>query len=256
MAEIQAYLKINFNYIIVKRFIKTSLPHSNKLRPDIFNSILVIAPHPDDEILGLGGLIIKSIIEGRQVNILYLTDGENSDIWQDKEKIRRERIKLSEKVYLKLDIPASNIFRLHLPDGSVPQQGEEGFNHAVETIKEIIEQINPEAVFTTHCDDYWPFDHVAAAHIAKEAVLRSDARPQFWYYWVWAWYNIRPWQLFGSKIGNLRKMDIRDQLSRKKELTDIYMNSLTPDGKPWSGILPKPLLKAFKYPFEIVEKIL
>jgi bacillithiol biosynthesis deacetylase BshB1 len=38
--------------------------------------ILVIAPHPDDAELGMGGAILKFQNEGRRVGILDLTDGE------------------------------------------------------------------------------------------------------------------------------------------------------------------------------------
>ena len=38
--------------------------------------ILVIAPHPDDAELGMGGAIVKFLNEGKKVGILDLTDGE------------------------------------------------------------------------------------------------------------------------------------------------------------------------------------
>lgn len=38
--------------------------------------ILVIAPHPDDAELGMGGAILKFIAEGRRVGVLDLTSGE------------------------------------------------------------------------------------------------------------------------------------------------------------------------------------
>ena len=38
--------------------------------------ILVIAPHPDDAELGMGGAIVKFVKEGRRVGILDLTSGE------------------------------------------------------------------------------------------------------------------------------------------------------------------------------------
>ncbi len=38
--------------------------------------ILVIAPHPDDAELGMGGAILKFVKEGRRVGILDLTSGE------------------------------------------------------------------------------------------------------------------------------------------------------------------------------------
>ena len=37
--------------------------------------ILVVAPHLDDEMLGAGGTLIKSIAGGSTVKVLYLTDG-------------------------------------------------------------------------------------------------------------------------------------------------------------------------------------
>jgi LmbE family N-acetylglucosaminyl deacetylase len=38
-------------------------------------TVLVIAPHPDDETLGCGGLIAKRVAEGRRVVIAVVTDG-------------------------------------------------------------------------------------------------------------------------------------------------------------------------------------
>ena len=37
--------------------------------------ILIIAAHPDDEILGCGGTILKNIKLGNKVNVLYISDG-------------------------------------------------------------------------------------------------------------------------------------------------------------------------------------
>ena len=38
--------------------------------------VLVIAPHPDDAELGMGGAILKLKAAGQSVGILDLTDGE------------------------------------------------------------------------------------------------------------------------------------------------------------------------------------
>lgn len=38
--------------------------------------VLVIAPHPDDAELGMGGAIVKLLAEGRKVGVLDLTSGE------------------------------------------------------------------------------------------------------------------------------------------------------------------------------------
>jgi LmbE family N-acetylglucosaminyl deacetylase len=38
-------------------------------------SILVFAPHPDDETLGCGGTIANRVREGHEVEIFFMTDG-------------------------------------------------------------------------------------------------------------------------------------------------------------------------------------
>lgn len=42
------------------------------------NKILVIAPHPDDEILGVGGTMRKKIEEGHEVSVLVATNANKS----------------------------------------------------------------------------------------------------------------------------------------------------------------------------------
>jgi LmbE family N-acetylglucosaminyl deacetylase len=241
-------LSIDLVYLFVSLF-------SCRARDFIFKHILILAPHPDDEILGLGGTLLKLLDAGTQVNIVYLTDGEISGIWHDREEIKKQRILLSGKVAKSLGIDNSNIHRLHLPDGSVPHPGQTGFEEAVKTVKEIIDYVKPDAVFATHPLDYWPFDHVACAEIATGAIKLSEHKPQLWYYWVWAWYNLRPWKLSVRRLKKLQKVDISKQLPRNKELMDIYLASFTPDGKPWSGVLPASLIMALRKPLEIVEKM-
>ena len=52
-------------------------------------SILVIAAHPDDEVLGCGGTIVKHIQNGDEVHVLIIAEGVTS---RDEERnpIRRK----------------------------------------------------------------------------------------------------------------------------------------------------------------------
>ena len=45
---------------------------------DIKDSTLLIAPHPDDEIIGCGGLIQKFVAQGLNIHIVFMTGGEKS----------------------------------------------------------------------------------------------------------------------------------------------------------------------------------
>jgi LmbE family N-acetylglucosaminyl deacetylase len=43
------------------------------------NRLIVIAPHPDDEMLGPGGTLISAILSGKYVKVIYLTNGKDGD---------------------------------------------------------------------------------------------------------------------------------------------------------------------------------
>lgn len=41
------------------------------------NKVMVFAPHMDDEVIGCGGSILKHIGAGREVVVVFFTDGSN-----------------------------------------------------------------------------------------------------------------------------------------------------------------------------------
>ena len=67
--------------------------------------LLIIAPHPDDEVIGCGGLIQKIKAEGGKVFILFLTVGDTRDFSKKRKSNASERKKEIEKVasFLKYD---------------------------------------------------------------------------------------------------------------------------------------------------------
>lgn len=69
--------------------------------------LLVIAPHPDDEVIGCGGLIARVKEEGGKVFVLFLTVGGTKDYTKGKRRLisGNVRIKEIEKVakFLKFD---------------------------------------------------------------------------------------------------------------------------------------------------------
>jgi LmbE family N-acetylglucosaminyl deacetylase len=217
--------------------------------------MLVLAPHPDDEILGAGGCIIAASERNNSVHVVYLTDGEGSASHHEPDRIRIERKRLKDNVLQLLGIPSSQQHNFHLPDGAVPRKGEPGFEDTVSLLAKLIDTIKPDNVVSTHPDDYWPYDHVACAELAIAAVSQSAHKPDLYGYWVWAWYNLRPWQVWQRRNHALMRIDISPWYKRKQELISIYLDAKSPEGLPWSGVLPYSLRLAFRFRFEVVEKI-
>ncbi len=80
------------------------------------NKILVIAPHPDDEVLGCGGTIAKHVSKGDEVDWCIVTDAYQPD-WT--KKIIHEREQEIKKVSKFLKIHKKNQNRIFFRAGNL-----------------------------------------------------------------------------------------------------------------------------------------
>ncbi len=53
--------------------------------------VLIVAPHPDDDVISAGGIIQRAVADGGAVRVLFLTSGE-SNPWPQRVQLRRWRI--------------------------------------------------------------------------------------------------------------------------------------------------------------------
>ncbi|MBI4090169.1 MAG: PIG-L family deacetylase [Candidatus Kerfeldbacteria bacterium] len=133
-------------------------------------TVLVIAPHPDDEVFGCGGLIHRVKRQGGRVYVLYLTVGTTQDFSKRGRSTQTERTKEIKRVasLLKLDgyrivFPGS---QFHLRLDTVPQKD---IIHELERGQDIsLEAIRPSIVLTSPLQDYNQ-DHRAAHHATMTA---------------------------------------------------------------------------------------
>ena len=63
----------------------------------VSDRIVVVAPHPDDEVLGCGGLIQQACAVGAEVHVIYLTSGDHNQIAF---KLYKLRLHISPKQYI------------------------------------------------------------------------------------------------------------------------------------------------------------
>lgn len=135
--------------------------------------LLVIAPHPDDEIVGCGGLIKKIKDAGGKVYVLFLTVGDTRDFTKVGLSTGRERLKEIEAVakYLKYDSwdLAFSGDDYHLKLDSL---GQKALMDVIERDSKVaIEKVRPTIVASTPASSYNQ-DHRIAAR-AMHAALRA-----------------------------------------------------------------------------------
>ena len=117
------------------------------------NKILIIAAHPDDEILGCGGTILK-LKEKKNIKVVFLTDGVSARKSNIKLKNKRKKECLDLFKYLKLDKPHF----LNFPDNQLDKIP---LLKIVKKIEKILLNFKPNIVFT-HFENCLNIDHQIA----------------------------------------------------------------------------------------------
>ncbi|MGC8651377.1 MAG: PIG-L deacetylase family protein [Minisyncoccia bacterium] len=193
--------------------------------PDILPSdrILVISPHIDDEILSSGGLMQEALAKGAQVEIVYLTNGDNNyfSIIRTNKNFKQtpnDFIALGEKRMTEaqaatqvLGISSSSLIFLGYPDGGlqallstnfltpyVHRASQLNYNpysgtyhkaqlytgvNLYNNLKEIINDFQPTMIIVPHPRDM-NTDHAAAYHFITSALEGNDKRIKLYGYLV------------------------------------------------------------------------
>lgn len=147
-------------------------------------SILVLAPHPDDESLGCGGLIALAARRGCRIRLIFMTDGAAShpgSLEYPPNRLRELREQEAVAAAALLGVPPDHVRFLRWPDGSLPTRGQAAERLVAILAKEIRAQ-RIETIFSTWILDGHP-DHVATAKLARRAARRGGAR--LYYYPIW-----------------------------------------------------------------------
>lgn len=130
------------------------------------SKILVIAAHPDDEILGLGGTIRKHVINGDVVDCLILGEGMTSRVLkrEDADKdtlddLHNDALKSAEIIGFR------NVYFSNLPDNRFDSVD---LLDIIKEIEKYVQIIKPEIIYTHHYGDL-NIDH----RITFEAVMTA-----------------------------------------------------------------------------------
>lgn len=106
--------------------------------------VLVVAAHPDDEVLGAGGTIAKHTARGDAVSVIILTEGASVQFPGEPEKIELKKMQ-ARKVARMLGI--HEVFFGNFPDQQLDMQP---IITVASFIEGVIEKIRPQIVYTHH----------------------------------------------------------------------------------------------------------
>lgn len=130
-------------------------------------SVLIVAAHPDDEVLGCGGTIARFASEGHSVHVLLMAEGEGSRASGKGQSVDKNLITArNEAAHAACKIMGcASVDSMGLPDNRL--DGLELLD-VVKRIEIFISQYKPLTVFTHHAGDV-NVDH----RIVHEAVLAA-----------------------------------------------------------------------------------
>ena len=219
--------------------------------------VVVLAAHPDDEVLGVGGLLSSLGALGTDVRLIWATDGEAShpgstvDLAQPARlaSVRREESAAALAALGLADAPRTH---LGLPDGAVA-------SHEDRLAEQLAELVPSGAlVLAPWSGDAHP-DHEACGRAARQAVgnaapVNEQIPGQVVEYPIWTWHwatpdDVRvPWEL-------ARRVELDDTArQRKATAIDCFVSQVIALGPAHEDgpVLPDGVLAHFRRTYEVL----
>jgi LmbE family N-acetylglucosaminyl deacetylase len=211
--------------------------------------LVVVAPHPDDEVIACGGLLAAMATEPQPLLLISVTDGEGSHPGSTQwppERLRLAREQESAAALTAIGLREGTYAwkRLHRPDSQVASD-EAGL---IEELKSLLQP--GDRVFTTWAHD-GHCDHEAVARACLTAATEVGAHVIEIPVWAWHWASPEddrlPWE-------RARRLPLgEDWLERKRRAIHAHYSQLHAD--PTTGaepVLSDQALQRWLQPFEMV----
>jgi len=208
--------------------------------------VVILAPHPDDEVLALGGSLMRLARRRCRVDVIAVTQGERSHP-------RSRRRSPQEIAHLRRDERSSALAALGLSGARVTELAVPDGRVASET--KLVDRIAPLIAGATYCIAPWQRDghpdHDATGAAAAAACKATGVRLLEYVIWAWHWADPSapdfPWS-------RLRKVSLRsDEHAAKIAAIEAYRSQIRPlaTDEP-EVILPPSVLARFQRSFEAV----
>lgn len=212
----------------IRRAICRMLDHAlrRRLAPfrneDWTSSTVVIAPHPDDETLGCGGVIYKKTAAGAAVRLVFITDGSAShNLHAGPDALGKLRAEEALEAARCLGVPADRVTFLNIPDGRAADHLDE----ITGSLVDLMRAWRPECVYVVHgCDP--PSDHRATFAALTKAIHAYGGRLTVFEYPVWYWYHW-PWVALSGDLPGMWRINLAQTARMAAGLRSLWrLNAL------------------------------
>lgn len=181
-----------------------------------WTSAVVVAAHPDDEVLGAGGVISLLASAGTRLRLIAVTDGEASHPGQtDPAALASRRARERTEALLALGAGEAEVVRLGLPDSGLSGREED----IASSLRNLLTGFDV-------CLAPWEGD-VHADHEAVGRAARRAGWPTF-FYPVWMWHWARPAEQRVPWRQAMRVLLPPAVAGRKRAAIDCFSSQLQP----------------------------
>jgi LmbE family N-acetylglucosaminyl deacetylase len=210
-----------------------------------WRSALIVAAHPDDEVLGAGGIMAVLAAAGARLRLLAVTDGEASHPGApDPASLARRRTAETLAALEALGAGPAEVIRLRLPDAALA--GREG---------QIAAAVRELGAGFDACLAPWDHDvhadHEAVGRAVRAAAAGLAPAAVAWYP-VWMWHWARPGDPRVPWDQARRVVLPPWAAARKRAAIGCFTSQLEPRPAGAGPVLPAAILAHFTRPQEVL----
>jgi LmbE family N-acetylglucosaminyl deacetylase len=207
-----------------------------------WRSVVVVAAHPDDEVLGVGGTMALLAAGGARLRLIAVTDGEGSHPGADPEAIGRMRTAESAAALAALGVSEIDVVRLRFPDTGLAACEDELTGRLGELCAGF-------GVCLAPWEEDAHADHEAAGRAARRAGRRSGQEVLSYPVWMWHWAKPADRRVPWPRAGQVPLPP--EVAAGKRSAIAAFVSQLT-DRESAGPVLPPGIVAHFTRPQEVL----
>jgi LmbE family N-acetylglucosaminyl deacetylase len=196
--------------------------------------LVVVAPHPDEECLGAGGLMYTWARSGQPVAVVSVTDGEAArPRWRGLSDLRQRELKHALR---ELGGGSILLVRLGLPDGQID-------GHLL-TLRHVLRQLGTGGTLIGPFERDGHPDQEQVGRLCCE--LGAENQMRVARYPIWAWHQLTPATLRHCRWGRF----VLSEAARQAKARAVRCFQSQLQARVGAAVLPQHLLRYFEGPEE------